>query len=126
MHIQTSTALGGNPKQLNRDIAFDADSVRTFDVDGIMHVSKTPISKANVCGYLGREIANWEQLNLDPDKEYMLYRDPIELAKAAATFNNKPVLNKHIPFSIIQPPKDAIVGMTGDDAVFDIRTYINQ
>ena len=125
MHIQTNSTMGGDPGKLNRDIAFDADSVRTFDVDGIMHVSKTPISKANVCGYLGREIVNWEQLNLEPDKEYMLYRDPIELAKAAATFNNKPVLNKHIPFSIIQPPKDAIVGMTGDDAVFE-HPYLYQ
>ncbi|MEX9875220.1 DUF2213 domain-containing protein, partial [Providencia rettgeri] len=87
--------------------------------NGIMHVSKTPISKANVCRYLGKEIKDWQLLNLQPDKYYRLYRDPEELNKGAATFNNKPVLNQHLSFSIINPPKEAIVGMTGDDAVFE-------
>ena len=90
-----------------------------------MHVSKTPISKANVCKYRGDEIPGYETLGLDANKWYNVYRDPEELAKAASTFNNKPLLNTHLPFSIVSPPKDAIVGMTGDDAVFDFPYLYN-
>ena len=34
-------------------------SMRSFDVDGRMHIERSNISKANVCGYLGKEISNW-------------------------------------------------------------------
>ena len=100
-------------------LAFDSNSVRTFDRDGSMHVSRTPITKANVCRYQGKEIPDYEQLGLDPNKWYRLYRDPEELQKAADTFNNKPVLNRHEGFTPLAPPKELIVGMTGDDAEFD-------
>lgn len=99
--------------------AFDKASVRTYDADGMLHVSSTPISKANVCVYYGKEIPDAEALGLIPDKAYRLLRDPEELRKAAPTFNNKPVLNKHLPFTVVNPPKDAIVGSTGTDAKFE-------
>ena len=103
----------------NAILAFDRQSVRSVDADGIMHISKTPISKANVCWYGGDEIPGAEELGLDLNKKYRVYRHPDELAKGAATFNNKPVLNTHKRFTIANPPKELIVGMTGDDAVFE-------
>lgn len=103
--------------------AFDKASVRTYDEDGMMHVALTPISKANVCIYYGKEIPDSEALGLDPNKAYRLLRDPEELKKAVSTFNNKPVLNKHIGVTVIDPPKDAIVGSTGERAEFD-GTYL--
>lgn len=99
--------------------AFDRASVRSYDADGMLHVSSTPISKANVCVYYGKEIPDAEKLGLIPDKAYRLLRDPEELRKAAPTFNNKPVLNKHLPFTVVNPPKESIVGSTGTDARFD-------
>lgn len=99
--------------------AFDRASVRTYDADGMMHVALTPISKANVCVYYGKEIPDSEKLGLDPNKAYRLLRDPEELRKAAPTFNNKPVLNKHLPFTVVNPPKESIVGSTGTDAKFE-------
>lgn len=99
-------------------LAFDR-SVRTVDVDGRMHVQISNISKANVCPYLGREIPGAESLGLNPDKVYMLLRDPGELAKAAGTFNNIPLLSKHVPVSADEPQKDLIVGSTGTDAMFE-------
>lgn len=99
--------------------AFDKASVRTYDADGMLHVSKTPISKANVCVYYGHEIPDSEALGLIPNKAYRLLRDPEELRKAAPTFNNKPVLNKHLGFNVIDPPKEFIVGSMGTDAKFD-------
>lgn len=104
--------------------AFDKASVRRYDADGMLHVSRTPISKANVCIYYGREIPDSEALGLEPDKAYRLLRDPEELRKAVSTFNNKPILNRHIGVSVVNPPKDAIIGSTGEVADFD-GTYLS-
>ncbi|EMK7708065.1 DUF2213 domain-containing protein [Yersinia enterocolitica] len=99
--------------------AFDKASVRRYDVDGMLHVELTPISKANVCVYYGKEIPNWEEHGLEPDKAYRLLRDPKELELAVETFNNKPLLNTHISVSILNPPKESIIGATGSNAVFE-------
>lgn len=99
--------------------AFDKASVRRYDVDGMLHVELTPVSKANVCVYYGKEIPSGEELGLIPDKAYRLLRAPEELEKAVETFNNKPLLNTHIAVSILNPPKDSIIGATGSNAKFD-------
>lgn len=104
-------------------LAFDRATVRSFDKDGRLHIEVTPISKANVCPYYGREIPNSKSLGLQPDKVYYLLRDPKELAKAATTFNNIPLLNEHIPVTAADPQKMAVVGSTGTDAEFD-GTYL--
>ncbi|AYN25765.1 DUF2213 domain-containing protein [Buttiauxella sp. 3AFRM03] len=103
--------------------AFDKASVRTYDADGKLHVELTPISKANICVYYGKEIPCWEELGLIPDKAYRLLRDPEELRKAASSFNNQPLLNTHIAVSVLAPPKEAIIGSTGESAEFD-GTYL--
>ena len=100
-------------------MAFDRQSARSIDADGRLHVSKTNISKANVCPYFGREIPNWQELGLDGDKVYRLYRDPEELAKGASTFNNLPILNKHIRVTVDEPKKENVVGSIGSDVSFD-------
>lgn len=99
--------------------ALDKASVRRYDADGMLHVSLTPVSKANVCVYYGKEIPDAEILGLEPNKAYRLLRDPEELRKAVPTFNNKPVLNQHIGVSVVDPPKEAIIGSTGESAEFD-------
>lgn len=104
-------------------LAFDRATVRSFDKDGRLHIELTPISKANVCPYYGREIPNSRSLGLQPDKVYHLLRDPKELAKAASTFNNIPLLNEHIPVTAADPQKMAVVGSTGTDSEFD-GTYL--
>ncbi|MEF3068033.1 DUF2213 domain-containing protein [Pandoraea apista] len=105
--------------QKNTDrLAFDRASVRTIDTAGRMHVEITNISKAVVNPYYGREIPNSEALGLDPNKVYMLLRDPQELEAGAATFNNIPLLSKHIPVTVDDPQKEIVVGSTGTDAVF--------
>ncbi|APU01279.1 hypothetical protein [Aeromonas phage 51] len=96
-------------------MAFDRQSARSIDADGRLHISKTSISKANVCPYFGQEIPNWQELGLEGDKVYRLYRDPEELAKGASTFNNLPILNKHIRVTVEKPEKESIVGSIGSD-----------
>ncbi|KVH51185.1 DUF2213 domain-containing protein [Burkholderia diffusa] len=110
----------------NGGLAFDRASVRTWDQDGRLHVAITPISKANVCPYLGREIPNGDELGLDAERIYRLLRDPDELAKAAPTFNHIPLIDafdetghEHLQVSAAVPRKEIVVGSTGTDAVFD-------
>jgi len=99
-------------------LAFDR-SARTYDADGRLHVALTNISKATVNPYYGREIPGYKDLGLDADKIYHLLRAPEELAKGSASFNNIPLLSKHIPVSADEPRKELVVGSTGTDAVFN-------
>lgn len=99
-------------------MAMDRASVRQFDKDGRLHVTVTNISKATVNPYRGGEIPGWEALGLDADRVYMLLRHPDELAEAASTFNNLPVLNCHVPVSAGDHQPDCVVGSTGTDGVF--------
>eukprot|EP01037_Dinobryon_pediforme_P019159 gene19159-19533_t len=99
-------------------LAFDKASVRTTDVEGRLHVAVTNISKATVNPYLGREIPEHQALGLDPDRIYKLLRDPKELEQAALSFNNLPLLSKHVPVSAADHQPDAVIGSTGTDAEF--------
>lgn len=102
----------------DRGLALDRASARTYDKDGRLHVAVTNISKAAINPYLGREIPDWETLGLTPDKTYRLYRDPEELAKAAPTFNNLPLLSRHVPVTADNHQPDLVVGSTGSNAEF--------
>lgn len=101
-------------------ILFDATpSVRTKDENGFMHVALTPISKATVNPYLGKEIEGSEEHGFEADKIYYGLRDPEELAKGAKTFNGLPLLLEHHPTDAENLPKEWVVGSVGTDAVFE-------
>jgi len=100
--------------------ALDRASVRREDDDGHLHVERTPISKANVCEYYGREIPDGvEKLRLEPDRLYKLWRHPEELEKAASSFAGKPLLHVHTPVSADEHPREKVVGTIGDEVKFD-------
>ncbi len=100
-------------------LAFDRASVRTIDADGRLHVAMSSISKANVCPYRGSEIPDAGDLGLSPSTVYQLLRDPAELRRAASTFNNLPLLRRHVPVSADDHRPTDVVGSTGTDARFD-------
>jgi 8-oxo-dGTP pyrophosphatase MutT (NUDIX family) len=83
---------------------------RVIDDDGRLHVNGSIITSAQVNPYLGREIPGFEELGLDPDKKYMLYRDPAELEKSVASFNGIPILSQHQPVNADAHPKDLVIG----------------
>lgn len=118
---QAETSVASRPETTAKDrlsIAQDR-SLRSYDQDGRLHVESSNISKATVNPYYGSEIPNYQQLGLEPKKVYYLLRDPEELKKAAPTFNNLPLLSKHIPVSADEPQKEVIAGTTGSDTVFE-------
>jgi len=98
-------------------LAFDA-SARTYDLDGRLRVKVSHISKACVSPYRGAEIPNSEQLGLQPDRIYQLFRAPEELARSVPTWNDVQVLIKHTPVSAADPQHDKVVGTTGSNAAF--------
>ena len=118
---KAKTSVASRPATTAKDrlsLAQDR-SLRSYDQDGRLHVESSNISKATVNPYYGSEIPNYQQLGLEPKKVYYLLRDPEELEKAAPTFNNLPLLSKHIPVSADEPQKEVIAGTTGSDTVFE-------
>jgi len=99
-------------------LAYDR-SLRRYDKEGRLHVELTPISKANICPYFGREIPNGYALGLEAERIYQMFRAPDELRNAAPTSNNIQLLEKHIGVSARDPKKQETVGSTGTDAIFD-------
>jgi hypothetical protein len=91
---------------------------RRYDADGRLHILRTPISKATVNPYYGREIPGSEQLGLEPERVYYLLRDPGELAKAAPSFARNQLMFIHTPVSADDPKQDSIAGTIGSDVEF--------
>jgi hypothetical protein len=102
-----------------RSLAFDRMvSARSFDRDGRLRVDLAVISQANVSRYYGHEIIGGPQLGLDPERTYLLYRPPEELAKAAPSACGLPVLTAHEPVDAVEFRPDLLVGSTLNDARF--------
>jgi len=93
-------------------------SLRTKDKDGRLHISWTNISKATVNPYYGREIPGYQDLGLDPNRVYQLWRHPEELAKAAPTFNGIQLMSAHLGVDASGAMKEQVAGALGNDAEF--------
>ncbi|MBO7712493.1 MAG: DUF2213 domain-containing protein [Methanobrevibacter sp.] len=96
------------------------ESKREIDpVNGYLRADDCNISKCQVRAYLGKEIPNWREFDLDPDKIYNVYCPREELKKAVPTFNNLPLTREHIEVDVDNVPKEKIVGSLGDHASFE-------
>ncbi len=116
LHVSVDVVPKGSPTK--DSVAMDRATVRSYDADGRLHVATSHISKATVNPYMGKEIPGFEELGLKPDAIYQLLRDPQELAKAAPTFNNLPLLSRHVPVTADSPEQGLVIGSTGTDAIF--------
>ena len=102
----------------DRAIAQDEVSTRNYDAYGRLHVATANISRASIDVYFGREIPGWQTLGLEADRRYRMFRDPVELEKAADSFNNLPLLTRHIAVSAKDHKPDDVIGSTGTHATF--------
>ena len=94
-------------------------SNRDIDANGYLRVEECNISKCQLRPYLGKEIPNWREFGLEPDKIYNVYCPKEELEKAVPTFNNLPLTREHIEVDVDNVPKEKIVGSLGDHASFE-------
>lgn len=110
-HQKKALAEAAATDEAPRRLAMDrAPSMRTKDVDGRLHVKDCNVSKANVCPYIGHEIPDWQQLGLEADRVYYLYRDATALAEAASTMERVPLMMRHVASTAARPQKETIVG----------------
>lgn len=100
---------------LNRDAA----TARKKDENGFLHVLDNPVTREQVAEYWGHEIPGHEELGLEADKVYRMYRPAAELEKAAASINRLPIYLRHQSVDSLHPEKDKIIGSMGSDARFD-------
>jgi hypothetical protein len=57
-------------------------------------------------------------LGLSADRTYRLLRDPDEIAAAARTFDNLPILREHCPVDAVDYRPDLVCGATAADSKF--------
>ncbi|ACK51998.1 conserved hypothetical protein [Methylocella silvestris BL2] len=100
-------------------LAFDRESLRSYDADGRLRVARANLSRAAVNPYYGREIPGWRKLGLDSERIYQMWRHPDELAKAAATFAQLPLLGWHVPVNAEDHRPAAVIGCVGSEIKFD-------
>lgn len=101
-------------------LTFDAaPSARSIDENGFLHVGGSHITKATVNPYYGREIPNWQDAGLDPDKVYYGLRDPKELQASLKTWEGLPLHIEHHIDSADEPEKLTRVGAVGTGAVWN-------
>lgn len=101
-------------------VALDAESKRTYDDNGFLHVSISPLTRVQVAPYHGSEIPGWQSLGLDPERIYKGYRSAEELSKPETieSVNGIPIQLMHHMDYADNPAKATRVGSTGTDAAF--------
>lgn len=101
-------------------IALDAQSKRTYDENGFLHVSISPLTRVQVAPYRGCEIPGWQELGLEPERIYKGYRPASELSKSETieSVNGIPIQLAHHMDYADNPAKNTRVGSTGTDGAF--------
>lgn len=101
-------------------IALDAQSKRTYDENGFLHVSISPLTRVQVAPYRGCEIPGWQELGLEPERVYRGYRPASELSKpeTVESVNGIPIQLAHHMDYADNPAKNTRVGSTGTDGAF--------
>ena len=101
-------------------IALDAQSKRTYDENGFLHVSISPLTRVQVAPYRGCEIPGWQELGLEPERIYKGYRPASELSKPETieSVNGIPIQLAHHMDYADNPAKMTRVGSTGTDGAF--------
>jgi len=102
---------------MNEKLALD--SQRSRDESGHLRVARTVLSKAAVNPYFGREIPDYLELGLDPEKVYKLLRDPSALEAGADTFKGKQLLIKHEYVDSKKPEKELVIGTVGSNIEYE-------
>ena len=105
---------------MTETLAIDAESKRTYDENGFLHVSISPLTRVQVAPYRGCEIPGWQELGLEPDRVYRGYRSAKELSKSETieSVNGIPIQLAHHMDYADNPAKMTRVGSTGTDGAF--------
>ena len=105
---------------MTETLAIDAESKRTYDENGFLHVSISPLTRVQVAPYRGCEFPGWQERGLEPDRVYRGYRSAEELSKPETieSVNGIPIQLAHHMDYADNPAKMTRVGSTGTDGAF--------
>lgn len=95
------------------------ESQRIKDEFGNLTVLSSVITMEGVNPYYGRDIPNSEELGLEPNKVYYLYRPLEEIEKAVDSFKMKSILIKHVGVDAKDPKKQDRIGNIGSDLIIE-------
>lgn len=98
---------------------------KKIDTAGMWTYEGNPITREGVFMYSGKAIDGTGSLGLDPQKLYPVYRPFDELAKAAASFNGKPIINDHEMLGTVEEltkPDEKNIGGT----IYNVRPSQDQ
>lgn len=92
---------------------------RIDPVSGYLIVEDNIFTEAGVSPYRGREIQGYEELGLDQDRIYNVYRPFEEIQKGVASLRGVPVFDEHPPEQInkdnFEKYKHLMIGAVGSD-----------
>lgn len=110
---------------MNDVITIDAANSKRWveESTGYMHVADNRLTKATVDGYLGSEIMGGDDIGLESERVYQVYRPANELAQGLQTLSGVPILNDH-PEEVVtaenfEKYKDWVIGSVGTDIRFE-------
>lgn len=90
-----------------------------YDLDGRLHLTDVAISKApSIEAYSGAMLCGADRIEngeVDPNRNYKVFRPGSELMKAARSFAGVPIVRRHI--ELTAPLPDDILGATGSHPV---------
>jgi hypothetical protein len=98
---------------------------RSFDDNGYLCINNCVLTAAEVNDYLGKEISGWQQLSLDPNKAYGIYRPLEELQKSVDTYNLIPLTDNHIAISPEKPAREKWFGSAGESSRIEGNELLN-
>lgn len=98
---------------------------KKIDTAGMWTYEGNPITREGVFMYSGKAIDGTGSLGLDPQKLYPVYRPFDELAKAAASFNGKPIINDHEMLGTVEELKKPDEKNIGG-SIYNVRPSLDQ
>lgn len=99
-------------------------STRYEDRDGRLFVGPSVLTRAGVDDYQGREITNWQELGLDPDRIYRLFRSPEALKAAIPKMNMQPLTSEHVALSADDHDEGKTIGAIGSGVAWDEQDQV--
>jgi hypothetical protein len=118
---------------MQNKVTYGANSNRRVDDNGYLHVTDCVLTAAQVNDYKGRELKDYQNLDVEPEKLYGVYRPLEEITKALETYNNLPLTDNHIAISAKLPSRDRWLGfvsgnahVVGDELLNDVSIMVGK
>ncbi|MGL4898003.1 MAG: DUF2213 domain-containing protein [Cetobacterium sp.] len=109
-------------KLITQDSIIISKNRKYDDINKNLHVENNVLTQEGIAPYLGKELTGWEEMGLEPEKLYYVYRSKDLLEKKKDIFNRIQVTYEHPKQLENEVPKNQIVGTTGENPVVELNS----